>query len=354
MPLRIMMGDITKMNVCAIVCPTDEDMSGGGGTDLAVHEAAGPGLRRECDAIGRCEIGSPVVTSAYRLPCRYVVHTVGPTWRGGGDGEAAALEACALRALEAAAKAGCRSAALPLISSGTFGFPRPLALATLTGAARRFLDSHDMKVRLVVYDRGDFEIDANVSRRVSGFIDEHFESDDTVDDFAIKELSASMSDGSSGDGSFDVESMPLPMAMPMAVSSEPRARNAPAALSERSLADALASVEMSFRDALLRLIDESGMTDAECYKRANIDRKHFSKIRGNRDYAPSKNTVLSFAIALSLPIAETSELLERAGYALSRSSKRDVIVEYFIRQEHFDIFEINEALFAFGQKPLCT
>lgn len=337
MPFRIMMGDITKMNVGAIVCPTDEVMSGSGGTDLAVHRAAGPELRRECDEIGRCEIGAPVVTSAYRLPCRYVVHTVGPVWSGGGDGEAEALEICALRALEAAAKVGCRSAALPLISSGTFGFPKPLALATLTGAVRKFLDSHDMKIRLVVYDRDDFEIDAKVSRRVGGFIDEHFKIDDIFEKFAIKDMLESMSDA-------DYDAVPMAASMP----------SAPREFSDHELEAAVASMEISFRDALLRLIDESGMTDAECYKRANIDRKHFSKIRGNKDYAPSKNTVLSFAIALSLPIAETSELLERAGYALSRSSKRDVIVEYFIRRKHFDIFEINEALFAFGQKPLCT
>lgn len=331
MPFRIKMGDITKMNVGAVVCPTDERMSGSGGTDLAVHRAAGPELRRACDAVGRCTPGSPVVTDGYGLRCRYIVHTVGPVWRGGCDGEVAALETCALCALEAAAGTGCRSVAVPLISSGTFGFPKSLALATLTGAVRKFLGSHDMMVTLVVYERDDFEIDARLSRSVSGFIDTHIEDDDIM---------ALLSE----DVVLDAASRPAP----------PQMLNAPKFTVQYRLEAAIASVEIGFRDALLQLIDESGMTDAECYKRANVDRKHFSKIRGNKDYAPSKSTVLSFAIALSLPIGKTRELLECAGYALSRSSKRDLIVEYFIKRGQYDIFEINEALFAFGQKPLST
>lgn len=336
MPYAIVKGDITKMKVGAVVCPTDELMSGGGGADLALHLAAGPKLRRACDAIGRCSAESPAVTRAYRLPSEYIVHTVGPIWRGGGEGEAASLEVCAVRALEVAAGLGCESAAIPLISSGTFGFPKHLALETITSAVKSFLEADDMDIYLVVYDRDDFAIDDRLSEMVSSFIEDNF---DDLDE--------------------DPDGYPLICAMPSAPKqAAPRGVKDMSVEwimcsdSAASLADEVSSIEMGFSEMLLRKIDERGMTDVECYKRANVDRRLFSKIRSNRYHSPSKDTVLSFAIALSLSIDETRDLLERAGFALSRSSKRDVIVEYFIREGRCDIFAINEALFAFDQKPL--
>ena len=118
------------------------------------------------------------------------------------------------------------------------------------------------------------------------------------------------------------------------------------------LSNALDQMEESFSEMLLRRIDESGMSDAECYKKANIDRKLFSKIRGDRFYRPSKITVLSFAIALELSLDDTNNMLRSAGYALSHSNKFDVIIEFFIKQGNYDIYEINEALFEYNQTLL--
>ena len=131
----------------------------------------------------------------------------------------------------------------------------------------------------------------------------------------------------------------------------PPLAQAAAPIGKRSLADVLQNLDESFNRMLLRLIDEKGYTDAEVYKRANMDRKLFSKLR-KEGYVPSKPTVLTLAIAMRLNLDETRDFLARAGYALSPSSRSDVIVEYFISQGIFDLFEINEALFAFGQKPL--
>ena len=128
-----------------------------------------------------------------------------------------------------------------------------------------------------------------------------------------------------------------------------QAMRAPA-MANASLSDALSMLDESFADMLFRKIDERGMTDAQCYKKAGIDRKLFSKIRGNRLYKPSRPTAVALAVALELSMDETKELLMKAGYALSHSSKFDIIIEFFIGRGNYDRFAINEALYEFDQQ----
>ena len=325
MPLHFIRNDITKMPVDAIVNAANESLLGGGGVDGCIHRAAGPELLAECRRLGGCRTGEAKLTGAYRLPCRYVIHTVGPVWRGGGHGEREQLVSCYRASLLLAQEHGCETVAFPLISSGNFGYPKDQALRVAVDTIGAFLLEHDMTVYLVIFDRRAYQISGKLFADIAEYIDDHYVEEHT--DLGAERLRR---------GALHRE-MVAPMCAPMA---------APA------LDDLLEHLDAGFSETLLRLIDRSGKKDSEVYKKANVDRKLFSKIRNNSNYKPSKPTALAFAIALELDLAETKDLLARAGYALSASSKFDVIVEYFIRQRNYDIFAINEALFAFDQSLL--
>ena len=325
MPLLFIRNDITKMPVDAIVNAADESLLGGGGVDGCIHRAAGPELLAECRRLGGCRTGEAKLTGAYRLPCRYVIHTVGPVWRGGEHGEREQLVSCYRNSLRLAKEQGCETVAFPLISSGIFGYPKDQDLRVAVDTIGAFLLEHDMTVYLVIFDRRAYQISGKLFADIAEYIDDHYVEAHT--DLGAERLRR---------GALHRE-MVAPMCAPMA---------APA------LDDLLEHLDAGFSETLLRLIDRSGKKDSEVYKKANVDRKLFSKIRNNSNYKPSKPTALAFAIALELDLAETKDLLARAGYALSASSKFDVIVEYFIRQRNYDIFAINEALFAFDQSLL--
>lgn len=374
MPLQIVENDITEMRVDAIVNAANNSLLGGGGVDGCIHRAAGKGLLAECRKLGGCETGKVKVTSGYDLPCKYVIHAVGPRWFGGKEGEPALLRSCYLNALEAAKERGCESIAFPLISSGIFGCPKQIALRIAVDAIRDFLAENEMIVCLVIYNRSEFPLEDGLRRDISEYINNSFLTDTeecsacvptgaAPGRFAYEDearfvrggktrrslprfKSKASLHGAERFASIDAESAPNEAAEETSAMFPPMFDYAPAI----SLEDALKQIDESFSEMLLRKIDESGMTDAECYKKANVDRKLFSKIRSDRLYKPSKTTAVAFALALELPIAEVREMLMKAGFALSRSNKFDIIVEYFINHGNYNIYEINEALFAFDQK----
>ena len=332
MPLIIVRDDITKMPVDAIVNAAKASLLGGGGVDGCIHRAAGPELLAECRRLGGCPTGEARITGAYRLPCRYVIHTVGPVWQGGGHGEREQLASCYRVSLALAKDRGCGTVAFPLIASGSFGYPKDQALRVAVDAIGEFLLRNDMTVYLVIFGREAFQISGRLFADIAEYIDDHYV--DTHTDY-LRESRRRM-------GS--------PASPFCAASKVPEFPEAPMAASD--LDDLLTRLDAGFSETLLKLIDRSGKKDSEIYKCANVDRKLFSKIRNNPDYKPSKSTALAFAIALELDLDETRDLIGRAGYALSASSKFDVIIEYFIRRKNYDIFEINEALFAFDQSLL--
>ena len=328
MPLEIVRNDITKMKVDAIVNAANETLLGGGGVDGCIHRAAGPELLAECRTLGGCKTGDAKITKAYRLPCQYVIHTVGPMWNGGSYGERKLLVSCYRTSLALAKEHGCETVAFPLISSGIFGYPKDQALRVAVDTIGEFLLHNDMTVYIVIFSRTAYQISSKLFADIAEYVDDHYVDVHTDSQRErLRRMSVLESRTLSADAA----------AAPMAVG---------------GLDSLLAHLDAGFSETLLKLIDRSGKKDSEIYKKANVDRKLFSKIRNNPDYKPSKATAIAFAIALELNLDETCDLVARAGYALSASSKFDVIIEYFIRQKKYDIFEINEALFAFDQSLL--
>ena len=329
MPLQIVRNDITKMRVDAIVNAANETLLGGSGVDGAIHQAAGPELLAECRTLHGCKTGQAKITKGYHLPAKFVIHTVGPVWEGGSYGERELLVSAYRSSLELALEHRCETVAFPLISSGVFGYPKDQALKVAVDTIGDFLLLHDMTVYLVIFDKAAYTISGKLFSDIAAYIDDRYVDEHTNSDEERRRRRFRV-----------LASAPML-----------EAEAAPAAVSG-SLDEALELLDESFSQMLLRKIDEAGLTDAECYKRANVDRRLFSKIRSDIHYKPSKPTAMAFAVALELPLEEAREMLQKAGFAFSHASKFDIIVEYFIAHRNYNIFEINEALFAFDQSLL--
>ena len=340
-PLEIVRNDITKMTVDAIVNAAKESLLGGGGVDGCIHRAAGPELLVECRTLGGCKTGDAKITKAYRLPCKYVIHTVGPVWNGGQYGEKEKLVSCYRASLALAKEHKCETVAFPLISSGIYGYPKDQALRVAVDTIGEFLMENDMTVYIVIFDRAAYQISGKLFADIAEYIDDHYV-DAHTDSCRerLRRLNRLESKASKVCEDAALGFMAAPCA-PMSMS-----------VTSGSLDNVLDELDAGFSETLLKLIDRTGKKDSEIYKKANVDRKLFSKIRNNPDYKPSKTTAIAFAIALELDLEETKDFIARAGFALSRSSKFDVIIEYFIKQKNYDVFAINEALYAFDQSLL--
>lgn len=326
MPLHIIRQDITKINCDAIVNATNESLRGFGGVDGAIRRAAGRELVKECEMLGGCEVGKAKITKGYKLACRYVIHTVGPVWEGGEKGEKELLESCYKNSLNLAKEKECETVAFPLISTGTFGYPKHEAMRIASKVISDFLLDNEMTVYLVVYDNLSYEISKSLFDDVSAYIEDNYVVERQRVAFE-KRRRPQMRDSYKASMNYDC-------CMEYA---------------SYSLEDMLEKIDDNFSVTLLKLIDAKGMSDIECYKKANVSKQTWYKIMNDRSYKPSKNTVIAFAIALELTLEETKNLLSTVGFALSRSSKFDIIIEYFLIKGEYDIFTINETLFKFDQ-----
>ena len=331
MPFTIIRNDITKMCVDAIVNAANTNLQRGGGVCGAIFNAAGADkLQAACDKLAPVKIGDAVITQGFNLPSKYVIHAVGPVYRDGKQGEEELLRAAYINSLKRAVENDCESIAFPLISSGIYGYPKTEALQVATSAIKDFIANHDIDVSLVVFDKAAFAVSEELLGEVKAYIDENYVYVNEIKYERSRRLQAEQKGRR-----FEYTEMLETMEMPTVA----------------SIDDLVGNLDEPFSAVLLRLIDAKGKSDAEVYKRANIDRKLFSKIR-NPEYRPSKKTVVALSIALELALDETDDLLERAGYALSRSQKFDVIIKYFITRKKYDIYEINNVLFEYDQPLL--
>jgi len=345
MPFQIIRNDLTKMQVDAIVNTTNPSPTVGYGVDMGIHQAAGPALLLARKLLGTIPVGGAGITKGYKLPAKHVIHTVCPVWQGGDKGEAELLHKAYTRSLEIAHEAKCGSIAFPLMSAGNHGFPKTVALQTAVAAISAFLMEHEMTVYLAVFSREAVAVSEKLFHSVESYIDEHYIAQKKYEEYGFGDkcmvrgqqieetlrYQRRMRNMEEQEYSLSVDAAPAPMA---------------ADFSMEDLQDLLERTDEGFSATLLHLIDRSGKKDTEVYKRANIDRKLFSKIRSNPNYQPSKPTALAFAMALELSLEETEMLLSRAGLALSHANKQDIVVEFFIKSKNYDIFELNNVLFA--------
>ena len=331
MPFIVVRNDITRMQVDAIVNTANPKPVIGQGVDSAIHEKAGAKLLQARQKLGAIDVGDAAVTPGFGLEANYVIHTVGPVWNGGDCGETALLRSCYHRSLALAKKLGCRSVAFPLISTGNYGFPKDLALGIAMEAFREFLAEWEMQIYLVVFDGASYRLSEQLFRDVESYIDEHYVASHTPqpENFrrrrrnlweADMQISCSCAEGG------EVKSI--------------------------TLEEMLGQEDAGFTETLLRLIDASGKKDSQIYKKANLSKQHFSKIRNDPYYQPSKSTAIALALALELDLEQTKDLIGRAGYALSNSSRFDLIIRFHIERRDFDVVKINMVLYEFDQKLL--
>lgn len=336
------------MKVDAIVNTTNEEMVGYSGVDLAVHTAAGPMLDEECRKIRPLGLGTAKITGAYNLDAKYVIHTSGPVWHGGLVGESIILKSCYTESLKLAVANGCESVAFPLISAGAYGYPKDQVLKFAIQVITEFLFEHELNVYLCVYDRKSYEFSRVVFNEISELIN---------DDYAEEKASVFSSEAECSERTIfskEIRRRDREIPAPKLCSSMPAPQSAEhGSVKNKTLQEYMKAMDKSFAYKLFDLIDSKGMTDVECYKKANVDKKTFSKIKCNPDtYKPSKQTAVAFAIALELTLDETQDLLASAGMTLSRSFTFDKIIRYYLQKGIYDIFEINEALFEFDQMLL--
>ena len=352
MPLFMIRNDITKMKVDAVVNPSNPELRMGRGPSWAIYSAAGETkLEAACQKIGGCDAGKAVLTKGFSLPAKFIIHAVCPPWTDGGEQDKALLKSAYRSALQLAAEYGFQSIAFPLLSSGFYNWPKAEAFHLATTVISEFLLEKDMTVYLVLYDHESVEVSKKLFSRIEEYIDDHYVAE-KYEGYPSPKACYSSSAMHSETMAPAMASVPSKEKKTAKSIGLPKFLKQSQVQKERKLEELISHMGETFSQMLLRLIDERGLKDSTVYHKANIDRRLFSKIRNDIHYVPTKKTVLAFAIALELTLDETKDLLMKAGYAFSNSSKFDVILSFFIENRSYNIFEINEVLFAYGQPIL--
>lgn len=319
MPMKIIRNTIVNVKADAIVNSANPKVRIGSGVDTCIHKAAGPTLFKFREQIGEIRVGEVKITPGCNLDCKYVIHTVGPKWIDGKHEEESLLASCYKNSLHLAKEYECTSIAFPLISSGNYGIPKDLALRVASNAIQDFLFTYEMDVYLVVYDETSYQLSKNLSDSIESYMDKNYV-DEQIHAFPTFFKRAS--------------------------------RVEECYLEELTLEDMMEDMEDTFSESLMNYIIKKDLNEVHVYKKANMDRRLFSKIRSNKDYKPSKINAIALALALELDLEETKAFISKAGYSLTHTSKFDIIVEFFILNKNYNVFQINEALFKYNQPTI--
>ncbi len=382
MPFQVVRNDITKMHVDAIVNTANPMPGYGPGIDTAVYEAAGKDeLLAKRQEIGTIDRGASVITDGYKLSAKYIIHTVGTSWKDGNSGEEETVRQCYRSVFQLAVDNKIESMAIPLLASGSYGFPKGIALRIALSEIESFMADHDMDLYLVVFDEKSFNLSSELYGDIDAYINDNYVEEKVKEEYLDsdaleyerrlrasnmamagsalhqpslakssisprkekkkkRKLSSKSDEVATYGAALADEAMDMVCAMPMEA--------------DRSLDDVVKNLDKTFMELVFSFADEKGMTDVEVQKKANLDRKAFSKLKCGTTKNPSKSTALALAVALELSLDDTKDLLSRAGLALSPCSKQDLIVQYFIEREAYDIYAINIALFEHGEQLLGT
>lgn len=327
MPLQIIREDITKAKVDAIVNPTDSHFSHAGGTDKRIHDEAGIELANACNKLAPLNISETVITSSFKMDnCKYIIHTFGPVYIDGYHKEDIQLKKCYENVLECAKENGIESIAIPLISTGTFGYPKKQAMKVATTVITEFIYENEMDVYLLVYDKEAFDISTKLYRDVKNYLADNgiFDSGEEENEFLENKRNANLYNDQC------IEYLqPEILARVMSV--------------DESFSFDDFKEDESFNECLRRLIAKQRLTETEVYKNSNLTKQAFNGIY-NEGKTPKKNNVLALCIGLKLNIDDAEDFIEKAGYAFTRGNKHDYIVRYFIENEIYDIHKINSLL----------
>ena len=354
MPFKIVRNDITKVKADIIVNTANPKPICVSGTDLAIYEAAGKEqLLAERAGIGKIARGDVAVTKAYALKAKYIIHTVGPVWTDGNHHEFDILENCYRKSLEKAIELKCESIAFPLISTGIYGFPKDMALQIAVSVFSKFLLENEMQIILVVFDKHSFQLSGQIVGEIDSYIDANYVRERHKKEYPVRSRrSARMRELAEKAFYEEMLQRTVEDNYPFEAAVDKKSVEACIPSADIPLEDELANMGASFHDKLFELIDEAHLDNKDVWKRANLDRKHFSKMQCDQNYHPKKKTVMALCIALQLDLEQSKDLLARADWAFSPSSKVDLIVQKAIIDKQYDIMQLNITLFKYTNEIL--
>lgn len=329
MPLKIVRNDITRMNTQAIVNTANRNPIVGDGCDRAVYNAAGYHelLTYREKYIGFVPQGEVFITPGFNLPAKYIIHAVSPLYRGGNDDEENKLRSCYQKSLLLAKKYNIESIAFPLISTGSFGYPKEEGLRIALDEINAFLLNNDMLIYIVVFGEKITRLSQNIYPDLESYIDNHY----VEEKFSETYHQAAYTRESIRQLSCGARYYKVPQ---REISEDDK--------SIINMRIEQTQGNRTFSQYLLDLIQEKNMTNLEVWHHACINRKIFSKIKNDINYHPQKITALCLCVGAKLNLDETKDLLFRTGYALSPSDKVDIIFSYFIEREIYDMIELDD------------